>query len=703
MEKWYQNSYRRNLVDMHIEDWDKEFLSKFDPKEYIENMKKAQVKTCMIYANNHVGTCFWPTKTGHIHNNMPQGRDWFGETVALAKKEGMDAVGYYTLVFTNYEYATHPEWRIRDAEGKGTRDRVPGLGGRLLNGRYGTLCVNNQEYREYVAGHVKDLVTHYDLEGIFFDMNFWPMVCYCDSCMAKYRAETGKEIPRTVDWDDPEWVAYARARERWLIESALYFTNTVKSLDPEMTVEHNFVGFMGNWMAGYTDMLSEAADFNSGDFYGNMAYQNFVGKMHNAMSKHMPFEFMAARCYPGLWDHTSIKPKDMLYLENCMALANGGAFLFIDAINPDGTMVPEVYEMMGEIFEETKAYEPFMGGRLKANVAVYLSTNSKPDADEKPVDAARMLDHVDLGRRAFQPSNHITASVGATDILKEAHIPYAVLTKKNLKNLDDYEVLVLSSITQLDQEEEETIRKWVMEGGKLYLSTAVALPFAEKLLDAEYTGGTKEDVTYLYPTGPGKFLMEGTTNLTAPVTCLQRQKLLELRADGEVLAKPGLPYTDPADSTRFSSIHSNPPAKSIDGAAMVLRKIGKGKVFYTAVQIEAAGMEYVSQRKMFRNIVEHLIDGKVAFRSNAAPYVDFTLVDQKEHSRLLLSFVNLQHNLPIIPINDVEVDVYLEGREVERVCKLPNLEEVDFVQKDGYVMLGLSTLHVYDAMLIYYK
>ena len=31
---WYKNCYRRNLVDMHIEDWDESFLSEFDPEDY---------------------------------------------------------------------------------------------------------------------------------------------------------------------------------------------------------------------------------------------------------------------------------------------------------------------------------------------------------------------------------------------------------------------------------------------------------------------------------------------------------------------------------------------------------------------------------------------------------------------------------------------------------------------------------------------
>ena len=56
-EKWFTKAYRRNLVDMHIEDWDEAFLSRFDPAEYAANLKKAHIQAPMIYLQSHVGHC----------------------------------------------------------------------------------------------------------------------------------------------------------------------------------------------------------------------------------------------------------------------------------------------------------------------------------------------------------------------------------------------------------------------------------------------------------------------------------------------------------------------------------------------------------------------------------------------------------------------------------------------------------------------
>lgn len=46
---------------------------------------------------------------------------------------------------------------------------------------------------------------------------------------------------------------------------------------------------------------------------------------------------MTSRCVT-LYDHTSVKSDDELFLHALTTLANGGAYFFIDAINPDGTL-----------------------------------------------------------------------------------------------------------------------------------------------------------------------------------------------------------------------------------------------------------------------------------------------------------------------------------------------------------------------------
>ena len=100
-------------------------------------------------------------------------------------------------------------------------------------------------------------------------------------------------------------------------------------------------------------------------------------------------------------------------------------FVFIDAIDPVGTLNRSVYQRMGEIFGETRVYEKYLGGgKLCEDVAVYLSTESKFDF----ADNGKAPDDPKLSPRL----PHVDAALGAVELSIDQHIPYGVITKKNL-------------------------------------------------------------------------------------------------------------------------------------------------------------------------------------------------------------------------------------------------------------------------------
>ena len=77
--------YSRLLIDNHISDHKPEYMKQFSPEEYVRLVKLSEVESSMVYACDHNGNCYYPSKVGHVHNNL-DGRDIFGETVSLLKK-----------------------------------------------------------------------------------------------------------------------------------------------------------------------------------------------------------------------------------------------------------------------------------------------------------------------------------------------------------------------------------------------------------------------------------------------------------------------------------------------------------------------------------------------------------------------------------------------------------------------------------------
>jgi len=682
--KWYQRSYRRNLVDMHIDDWDERFLSLLDPETYVGLLKKAQVQSAMVYANSHVGYCYWPTKTGQMHRGIG-GKDIFGQITALCHKEGMDVIAYYTLIYNNWAYDHDPSWRVVDVNGKGSRERS----GRA--GRYGVCCPNSPGHRDFVERQLRELCSNYDFEGIFLDMTFWPAVCYCSWCRERFAKEVGGEMPTIIDWQDPRWLAFQKKREEWLVEFAAFATSTARSCRPDITVEHQSSIFTHNWMFGTTLGLAGHNDYIGGDFYGGFAQQSFICKLYDSVTPNKPLEFMTSRCYPGLVDHTTLKSKEMLELHTYLALAHNAAFLFIDAIDPVGTLNPKVYETMGQIFAKSKDYEPYLGGSMCQDVGVYFSLDSKMDfADNgKQVDAG--------GWRI----PHLEAALGAARTLRENHIPFGVISKNNLEDTSPYQVIILPNVLMLSEEEVEDIRRFVADGGSLYASGGAPPALLDRVFGISLEGETKERVTYIAPTPKGRTLVMTEVDPNYPLAMFQPQVKARASDRDEVLATLTLPYTDPADGTKLASIHSDPPGVTTDYAAVVYRAYGKGRVMWVSAPLETA--EPGPHRRVFAQMVRQLVSRPFSFEADAPGAVEVTLFHQPEKKRFLVNVVNEQEQLPPIPVFNATVRVRMNDKKAVRVALLPDGEPLPFAAKGEYVEVTVPELNIFHMLMVVYE
>ena len=684
---WYATSYRRNLVDMHIEDWDASFLSRLDPRRYVELLRTARVQSAMVYANSHVGYCYWPTSSGRMHRGIA-GRDMLGEILQHCHSAGIDVVVYYSVIFNNLAYDREPEWRLLDSSGEPSRE-----GERFrtwLKPRYGICCPNNPGYREFVVTQLRELCAGYRFAGLFFDMNFWPDVCYCAHCRTRYRRETGQEIPLVVDWGEKNWCTFQAKREEWLAEMGSFVSSTAKRFKPGISTEHNFAQITINWEFGFTDRMLPACDYLGGDFYGSFAHGSFIARLLRRMSPQQPWEYMTSRCNPGLTFHTDTKPKQILQLTNYLALAHGGALLFIDAINLDGTQDPRVYALMGEVFAESMPYEEFLGGNAVEDVGVYFGVNSKLS----PADNGTPVAEYYTNRGSYP---HLEAAVGAARMLKEQHIPFGVVTKAGLQQLGEFRVLVLPDIYRLDAEEVAAITRFVAEGGSIYASGVTVSHFPD-LFAVTVQGLTEEQFTYIAPVaGEEAWLPEVTAG--APLTVPGPQVLVAAADPASVKAHIALPFTKPKERA-FASIHSNPPGKTTAHPALIHRSFGKGKAVWVSAPIERE--ERWVHAGVFQHLLRTLHPGPFRYSADAPAQVEVVVWDQPQAQRYVVHLVNLQERLPILPVYDLRVTLRLDGRQVRGARLAVNAEPLTWEQDAGRVTVEVPELALYQMLILLY-
>ena len=104
---------------MHIEDWNDEFLSQFDPQTYVENLKRGHINAPMLYLQSHVGLCYWPTRSGRMHRAFLGCEDKMKRLERLCHQNGMAVIAYYSLIYNNWAHEKSPGLAHRRFGGAG--------------------------------------------------------------------------------------------------------------------------------------------------------------------------------------------------------------------------------------------------------------------------------------------------------------------------------------------------------------------------------------------------------------------------------------------------------------------------------------------------------------------------------------------------------------------------------------------------------
>lgn len=185
---WYENVFRRHLCDMHIDDWNEEFLSRFSPEKYLENLKMAKIQNAMLYFQSHVGLCYYPTACGKMHSAFSGRENMMKNLADMCKADGINVTGYYSLVYNNWAYDTHPEWRMITEKGipfpEEKRDTALECArGKHVN-RYKFCCPNNLDYREFTAKQIEEIADISHLTECF-------SICFSGRMFAIARAVKG--------------------------------------------------------------------------------------------------------------------------------------------------------------------------------------------------------------------------------------------------------------------------------------------------------------------------------------------------------------------------------------------------------------------------------------------------------------------------------------------------------------------------------
>ena len=684
MDYWYKKSLRRNLIDMHINDTDPAFMSEFSPLEYANALSLAKVDTAIIYGGSCLGINYFKTANGHVHNTVQsRGRDLIAETAAACRDKGLNIVLYFNI-WSRWAYDNHPEWRMVDINGKGYSVD--------MGSRFGQCCPNTG-YFEYVRLLFGDLVKGYECQGYWIDMIGWfGNICYCGGCKKRFLDETGHEIPAVIDWGDEIFLLFAHKREEWFAEMAAALRKIVKGKDPALTITQQCASWTLGWLGGCTKEFFACSDYLAGDFYVGGAAQSVTLKYLSNMTPARPVEYMVSRC-SDLSEHTLNKPNHELISQRYAALAGNAAFVFIDAIDPVGTIDGRTYKYMGELYAESEKFERHIDieARLVADVGLIVSQ-------------ASLVTLKDNGKGTSQKSQSfetLESVYNAAEALIRENITFDVLDFSDPEKLRCKKVLVLCDLPLLTEDAAQFLREYVRGGGNLYASCQTSLGgggfMLADLFGAESLGREEAGYNYIAPL-PGYENMLGGFNLKYPLPV--NGVFMKARAAGqaETLAVLSRCWHKPNDPYQFSSAISNPPAAPTDIPVLFRNPYGKGACVYSCGALEAGRNPHA--QKAFSSLIADMV-GKPLVISDAPWQIEIQVF--KNGKKINVNLNSCVTPFPPAAIRDISVALYVGGEEIESVTDIGSGENIGYGFSGGFIKMRVSEVLYFNSLCIILK
>lgn len=204
---WYERTLR----------WGQTNLTEIDPERYDHGHWERQWEATAIeglVVNAGGIVAYYPSDVP-LHARSPYlgDRDLFGEIVERAKARSLTVVARMDCNRAGEDfYLEHPEWFAVREDGSPYRS----------SDKY-IACIHGPYYDEHIPQILSEVIDRYAPDG--FADNSWSglgrsHICYCRHCRESFASRAGSTLPRSHDWDDPEyreWIEwnYARRIEVW--------------------------------------------------------------------------------------------------------------------------------------------------------------------------------------------------------------------------------------------------------------------------------------------------------------------------------------------------------------------------------------------------------------------------------------------------------------------------------------------------------
>lgn len=339
----------------------------------------------------------------------------------------------------------------------------------------------NPEYRALVLEQARRIAAT-GIDGVWFDVPFlrfdfgdnwqeqWPS--FDPWARAQFQAETGYSLPQPPvtgwpNWDDPAWRAFVRWRYTLTAGFIEDYRAALRQGNPniKLIIETSVGPDVTATQQGSSTLdLPGISDLTAHEHLGPWRSSEF--------HYYLWLRFLADLLF---WHHTDENQPAWL-----LSYVKAGEPDTLDMARLHAAMVLTAGMNYYTSGNETMAGMPEVNFRrqlfawLAAQDLIYYDPDWKPYANVALVYSQQTLDYLDRGSWQSALAYH-DGFPGMAMMLLESHIPFEVLSERELARLSDYDLVILPLFSAMSAAQAQAIRNYVASGGKIIATGPASL------------------------------------------------------------------------------------------------------------------------------------------------------------------------------------------------------------------------------------
>lgn len=417
--------------------------------------------------------------TGEILAEAEIGR--IKERVARAHAKGIKVLGELMRFWNNPVLLhEHPEWQELTAPGD--KPKGPEVQGKGLPV---TGCWSSPFGDHYIRQSV-ELARRLDWDGYNLDgLGCWTQ-CYCPSCVAAFRKDSGKDIPQGQDINNPDFRAYLKWRLNRYNAFVARWQQALKSFKPDFIAAPWSTG-PGRWWHWSFAPFAECSDAANRRFdapmvelfwdfppdQGSNLLPSFTVRYYRGLQGDRPPVMLPYLCTQGQLNMQA--PPVECDFRTLTVLTNGGIAMQGGWQLGKGYSVDRFFDLIRQREKWTRGAKSHRWAALLVSESSRLLYGVPGKRSEVPIGnwIGSGVDTPDVsklppGERRLPA--HMESAVGVFRAVNEDHLPLDMITEEDVETgdrLGEYQVLILPNAACLSTAANRKIEDFVRAGGGL--------------------------------------------------------------------------------------------------------------------------------------------------------------------------------------------------------------------------------------------